>query len=72
MKPIDGIRLESFIELDKDIFKDDFKEKFKKKSIYLLHYPKGDEIKESREILRNIGEDNYSIKNFCMDHQEAP
>ena len=44
MKQNDGINLKSFMEIDKDIYEDNFKEIFKNKSIYLLHYPKGEEI----------------------------
>ena len=65
MKQNDGIPLDSFIEIDKDIYKDNFKEIFNKKSIYLLHYPKGKEICESREMLMNISEDNYTIIHCC-------
>ena len=65
MKPNDGINKDSFMEKDKDIFKDDFKEIFRKKSLYLLHYPKGKEICKSEEIIKNIEEDNYIIRHFC-------
>lgn len=36
IKQKDGIPLDSFIEIDKDIYKDNFKEIYNKKSIYLL------------------------------------
>ena len=65
MKQNDGIQSESFLEIDKDIYKDNFKQIFKKKSIYLLHYPKGIEICKSEEIIRNIREDNYTIEHYC-------
>ena len=65
MKQSDGIKKDSFIEIDKDIYKDNFKEIFKKKSIYLLHYPKGNEIFKSEEVIRNISLDNYTIEHFC-------
>ena len=61
----DGIESNSFMQIDQDIYKDDFIEIFKKKSIYLLHYPKGKEICKSEEIIRNIGVDNYTIEHFC-------
>lgn len=65
MKQNDGIPLDSFIEIDKDIYKDNFKEIYNKKSIYLLHYANGKEICESREILMNISEDNFTIIHCC-------
>ena len=64
MKPTDGIKLDSFMEIDKDIYKDNYKEIFKNKSIYLLHYPKGAEICKSEEVIKNIG-DNYTIIHCC-------
>ena len=74
MKPNDGINKDSFMEIDKDIFKDDFKETFGKKSIYLLHYPKGKEICKLEEIIKNIGEEIIQlgiIVTAIMDHQEV-
>ena len=65
MKPTDGIKLDSFMEIDKDIYKDNFKEIFKNKSIYLLHYPKGAEICKSEEVMKNIGLDNYTVIHCC-------
>ena len=63
MRQNDGIKLDSFIEIDKDI--KIILKIYIKKSIYLLHYPKGIEICETREIIRNITEDNYTIEHFC-------
>ena len=52
MKLNDVIQLKSFMEIDKDIYKDDFKEIFKKKSVHLLHFPKGVEICKSKEVIK--------------------
>ena len=41
IKPKDGINVDSFIELDDDIFKNNSKELFNKLNIYLLYYFKG-------------------------------
>ena len=65
MKQNDGMQSDSFLEVDKDIYKDNFKQIFKKKSIYLLHYPKGIEICKSEEVIQNIREDNYTIEHYC-------
>ena len=65
MRQNDGIKSDSFLEIDRDIYKDSFKEIFKKKSIYLLHYPKGIEVSKSEEIIVNIREDNFTIEHFC-------
>ena len=65
IKQNDGIKSNSFLEIDKDIYKDNYKEIYRKKSIYLLHYPKGIEICKSEEVIRNISEDNYTIEHYC-------
>ncbi len=65
MRQNDGIKLESFIEIDKDIYQLNFKEILINKSIYLLHYPEGREICQSVEIIRNIYEDNFTIEHYC-------
>ena len=66
MKQNDGIKSDSFLEIDKDIYKENFKEIFINKTIYLLHYPEGIEICQSLDKIKNIREDNFTIEHYCI------
>ena len=33
--------------------------------IYLLHYPKGNKMEYSVGLIKNINEDNYTIRHSC-------
>ena len=63
IKKTDGIEKGSFFEIDNQVF-NDYKI-YIKQSIYLLHYPKGKEMKYSIEIINNIYEDGYTIQHYC-------
>ena len=63
IKKNDGIEKGSFFEIDNQIFTD--YKIYIKQSIYLLHYPKGKEMKFSCEIINNIYEDRYTIQHLC-------
>ena len=62
IKKNDGIEKESFFEIDNQIFTD--YKIYIKQSIYLLHYPKGKEMRFSYEIINNIYEDGYTIQHY--------
>ena len=64
----DGIELNSFIELDDeiDILKGNIKTFYKNKEVYLLHYPKGGEIKLFPGKIKGVAEDNnYNFQHYC-------
>ena len=59
----DGIN--KYMEIDKEDIKKDkeiIEKDYKRKSVYILHYPKG-ELSESYEIINDIIEDK--INHFC-------
>ncbi len=64
IKKEDGLKNDSFFEIDNRIFNNN-KKVFIKQSIYLLHYPKGKEMKWSNDLIKTIYEDNYTIEHFC-------
>ena len=69
MRKEDGIKIDSFFEIDDNINNPDYN--FKNKSIYLLHYPKGKEMFYSQGTIKNVGEgkNNYEIEHLCdSDH----
>lgn len=61
IKKDDGLKSDSFLEIDNEIFEGIPNEKFDKKPIYLLHYPKGIEIKKADGLIKNINNENYTI-----------
>ena len=65
IKEDDGIKKNSFLEIDNQIFEQNSYEKYRKQPIYLLHYPKGIEVEKSDGIIGIIDENNEEIKHYC-------
>ena len=65
IKKEDGIKKNSFLEIDNQIFEKNSYEKYIRQPIYLLHYPKGIEVEKSDGILGNIDENYEQIQHFC-------
>ena len=61
----DGLKQDSLFEIDNTIFNEDSSILFSKSPVHLLHYPKGVEMNFSSGIIKNIGEDYYSIEHLC-------
>ena len=69
IKEEENIKFDSFFEIDDNIYKPDYN--FKDKSIYLLHYPKGNEPSFSQGKIKDVGveEAPYQIEHLCdSDH----
>ena len=54
-----------FLDIDSQIFKEDPYTIFINKQIYLSHYPKGKQMEYSMGLIKNIDEDNYTIRYLC-------
>ena len=65
IKQNDGIKKSSFLEIDDGIFDDYFYKNYKEKPIYLLHYPKGEEVSKSEGTIKSISVDNYNLEHYC-------
>ena len=65
IKSTDGLKLDSFLDIDEVINDENPKKNLQNLPIYLLHYPKGDEIRKSENLIRKLSEDNYSIEHLC-------
>ena len=65
IKKKDGIKDDSFLEIDDEIFEENIKDIFKDKSIYLLHYPNGKNAEASEGLIKSISIDKYNIKHGC-------
>ena len=61
----DKIKKESFFEIDNKVFDENPDEIYLNKSIFLLHYPNGEDMNFSNGILKNIYEDKYTIEHLC-------
>ena len=66
IKEKDGLNKESFLEIDENILKENTKN-FNNISIYLLHFPKGEEAGMSEGTIKNISENN-SIQHLCSSN----
>jgi hypothetical protein len=69
MRMEDKINLDSFFEVDNNIYDPSYN--FKDKPIIILHYPKGDELSLSQGTIKNIGDDEnyFEIYHLCStDH----
>ena len=64
LKSNDNINEEDLFEIDENIFENDLYKIYKNKQIYILHYPRGNEIKYSTEMINNIV-DKFQIRHYC-------
>ena len=69
IKPNDGINGDSFIELDDEVFDENKIQNYIQKTIYLLHYPKGNKVEYSPGKIKNIAIDNYNIEHYCSSEE---
>ena len=65
LKQKDKLDKISFFDIDNRIFQENFREIFLNEQIYLLHYPKGNEMEYSIGFIKSINEDNYNIYHSC-------
>ena len=65
IKPDDNIGEESIIDIDENLFKEDFNKLYDKKSVYIVHYEEGKDVKYSLGKIKFIGEDKYTINHNC-------
>jgi len=63
IKKTDGFDFKNFLEVDENIFNDNLDKLFKNKTIYVIHYPKVDEIKYTVDVIHLI--DDFKIRHFC-------
>ena len=65
LKQKDKLDKISFFDIDNRIFPENFREIFLNEQIYLLHYPKGNEMEYSIGLIKEINEENYNIYHSC-------
>ena len=63
IKKKDGLDIDNFLEIDNQIFAKNPNEIYIQKTIYLLHYPRGEELKYSLGVIKEIK--NETIYHYC-------
>jgi len=72
IKKDDNFDMNSFLDIDEDVYDEDLKENFSQKLIYLLYYSKSKDIKYSLGIIKNINEDDYKFEYLCNIENDSP
>ena len=73
IKEDDNLDMNSFLDIDEDIYKEDLKESFVQKIIYLLYYSKSKDIKYSLGVIKDIDEgDDYKFEYLCDTENDSP
>ena len=62
---VNKIDINSFFEVDEQVFNYDFKDIYRNKSIYLIGYPHGEKSKFSNGKIIQISEDNFTLIHNC-------
>lgn len=62
----DNLKEDSFLDIDDQIFNNNYHEIYNKKSVYLLHYPHGNNSEYSSGIIKSISLDKNCIKHSCQ------
>ena len=65
IKKDDKIDVDSFFDLDRQIFQKNIREIFRNSEIYLLHYPKWKKMEISPGIIKYINKDKTTIYHTC-------
>ena len=66
-KDIDKININSFLDIDDDIFDENYENLLDKKSVYLLHYPYGNLSEYSSGIIKGFfADEKYSFRHSCQ------
>ena len=65
IKQNDNLDKIDFFDIDKRIFNENPNEIFKNEQIYLLHYPKGNRMEYSMGLIKDIKDDNFTIRHLC-------
>ena len=82
IKKSDGIKFSDFMELDDDLFESEkdknkieskefnniLDKKYRQKTVYLIHYPEGKNVKYSLGVIKNIDEDGFNIRHLCNSY----
>ena len=62
----DKLKINSFLEIDSNIYKDKLNEIFIGKSIYLFYFQNGKDLKYSSGSMKNIDNNNFTFEHSCL------
>ena len=66
-KDIDKININSFLDIDDDIFDENYENLLDKKSVYLLHYPHGNLSEYSSGVIKGFfADEKFSFRHSCQ------
>ena len=61
----DNLNDNDMLTVDQNIFNDQLYNYYKKRQIYIIHYPKGNEIRYSCDLIKNIDINDIIIEHLC-------
>ena len=65
-KEIDNLNINSFLDIDEDIFEENYRKIYHKKHVYLLHYPQGNLSEYSSGIMKGfLSDENFTFRHSC-------
>ena len=64
-KTDENIKINSFLEIDEEIYNTTTYHIYNQISVYLIHYPNGENMEYSPGVIKNISQDNYKIEHLC-------
>ena len=62
----DKLKIDSFLEIDSNIYRDKLNEIFIGKSVYLFYFQNGKELKYSSGSMKNIDNNKYTFEHSCL------
>ena len=65
IKKEDRLKGYSLLEIDDILYKNEPIDVYKNKTIYLIHYPKGNRVEYSLGIIQTVNLDDYTIEHLC-------
>ena len=66
IKKSDGLNSDKFLEIDDQIFEENLNKTYLLKTIYILHYPNGQNSEYSIGIIKGIEQKNHKIEHTCQ------
>ena len=65
IKKNDNFNEKDMLEIDKNIYKDELGIYYKNRQVYIIHYPNGNEVRYSTDLIKNIDASNTIIEHLC-------
>ena len=53
------------LKLDNNMYNDGLTNYYKNRQVYIIHYPNGNEVRYSSDLVKTVYEDNNKIEHLC-------